>query len=707
MVSLVKSKKAVIGLCFMLMMAYMLVFPISAVAASNSNNSNSGEVYVTFEWVEDQQWETTYSKYEMVVHNNTDKSICNWVVNIGLKYSYDFSSGCCWNAVGKISNNVFSVTAKDGDGFSAVLDPWGNYNSAGFWVRKDAVDFSKVSVDYEYGNSTTITQPTTTQTPSTNQPNVVPAGAVEITGTTKNLAMSETPVGIHGKLGLNGTQLVDKNGDAFILRGVSTHGINWFPAFVDKTGFQNLRDEWGVNAVRLAMYTVEYNGYTTCDDNGKNALKNIVNNGVAYATDLGMYAIIDWHILNDLNPLVHQKEAETFFEEMSAKYANYDNVIYEICNEPNGGTSWTDIKKYADVIIGIIRNNDPDAIIIVGTPEWSQLGDSVTAVAQPYNVMYAMHFYSHTHRDTYRGNVTKALNRGLPVFVSEYGVCDSSGNTNLDLDEATVWLNFLDDNGISYFCWSFSNKPETASLIKSSSSKTSGYNNNDLTEAGQWLVNEYNARAEKSQPTTPSQPTVDTNKNGLYYENNVWYYYTKGVIDTSYAGLTNYNGGWFYVSNGMLDTAYAGLTNYNGGWYYVANGILDCNYVGLVNYNGGWYYVANGIIDCNYAGLVSYGGWWYYVANGIIDIYYAGLTNYNGGWYYVANGILDCNYVGLVLYNGWWYYVASGTLDCNYVGLTNYNGGWYYVSNGALDVNYVGFTEYNGVKYHISNGIID
>ena len=85
-----------------------------------------------------------------------------------------------------------------------------------------------------------------------------------------------------------------------------------------------------------------------------------------------MYVIIDWHILHDLDPNVYKEDAKDFFNEMSAKYADYDNVIYEICNEPNGGTNWNSVKNYANEIIPVIRANDSDAIIIVGTPNWSQ-----------------------------------------------------------------------------------------------------------------------------------------------------------------------------------------------------------------------------------------------------------------------------------------------------------------------------------------------
>ena len=155
-----------------------------------------------------------------------------------------------------------------------------------------------------------------------------------------------TPVSKHGRLSVKGADLVDGNRNKFQLRGISTHGINWdvgYP-YVNKAAFKTLRDDWGVNAVRLAMYTSEYNGY--CSGGSISDLRNRIYKGVKYATELGMYVIIDWHILNDGNPKSYLSQAKSFFSTMSKKYSKQKNVIYEICNEPNG-CSWSTIRSYA------------------------------------------------------------------------------------------------------------------------------------------------------------------------------------------------------------------------------------------------------------------------------------------------------------------------------------------------------------------------
>ncbi len=315
-----------------------------------------------------------------------------------------------------------------------------------------------------------------------------------------------TPVQRHGQLRVSGTRIVDQNGQSFQIRGISTHGINWDVGrpYVNQASFQSLRDDWGANAVRLAMYTAEYNGY--CAGGNQGDLKNLLYSGVQYATDLGMYAVIDWHILNDRNPNQNIEQSKAFFREVSARYNNYNNVIYEICNEPNGGdVTWDVIKQYANTIIPIIRANDPDAIIIVGTPTWSQLGmqGHTNEVADSpltgySNIVYSLHFYcaEGSHTQYLPAKVDYAVSRGLPVIVSEFGLSEASGNGRVDTAQATNWLNKLEGYGIGYFCWSLSNKNETSALINSGCGKTSGWTDGDLTEAGRFIKGWYSARKE-------------------------------------------------------------------------------------------------------------------------------------------------------------------------------------------------------------------
>lgn len=317
-----------------------------------------------------------------------------------------------------------------------------------------------------------------------------------------------------GNLSVRGAKLVDQKGNAVQLRGISTHGLAWFPGYVNDACFKQLRRHWNANVVRLAMYTEEYGGY--CSGGNKSSLTALVKKGVQLAASNDLYAIVDWHILSDGNPNRHVNEAKAFFADMSATFRNNNNIIYEICNEPNGGTSWNDIKQYANQIIPVIRKNDPDAVIIVGTPTWSQEVDK--AAASPLsqgNVMYALHFYAATHKDDLRNCMVSAVRSGLPIFVSEFGICDASGNGAIDQGSANSWITTMNSLGISWCMWSLCNKAESASAIKSSCNATSGFGTGDLTTSGTWLLRALNgtlpagtdsSAGNSSQGNTPAAP---------------------------------------------------------------------------------------------------------------------------------------------------------------------------------------------------------
>ncbi len=295
-----------------------------------------------------------------------------------------------------------------------------------------------------------------------------------------------TPYGQHGALHVENGKLTDSDGNIVQLYGMSTHGIAWFPQYINYDSFRTLRDDWNTNCIRLAMYTAEYGGY--CAGGDKEQLKQLVRDGVSYATELGMYVIVDWHILSDCDPNQNKDEAIAFFREMSEAFADNDNVLYEICNEPNSGTSWDSIKSYAEEVIPVIREQKPDAVILVGTPTWSQEIDKAAASPLTFdNVMYTLHFYAGTHKDDLRNRLETCAQNNLPVFVSEFGMCDASGNGANDFDSTTKWLDLLNKYQISFCCWNLANKDESSSVFKAASTALSDWTDEDFNESGRWI----------------------------------------------------------------------------------------------------------------------------------------------------------------------------------------------------------------------------
>lgn len=338
------------------------------------------------------------------------------------------------------------------------------------------------------GEATTTTAAVTTSaTEEVAATTAAPDEPETTTATDAPVASADTPFGKHGALSVNGTDLVDASGEKIQLYGMSTHGIAWFPQYVSLETFTTLRDDWNTNCVRISMYTAENSGY--CTGGNQDNLKELVRNGVEYATELGMYVIIDWHILREETPLLYKDEAIAFFDEMSKLYADRDNIIYEICNEPNGSGSWSAVKEYANEVIPVIRANDPNSVILVGTPTWSQDIDQALDSPLDYdNLMYTLHFYAATHTDWLRNRMKQCIDSGLPVFISEFGTCDASGSGAIDYEQSEAWKDIIEEYNVSFFCWNLANNKETSSVIDSSCKKTSGWTDDELSDQGKWIT---------------------------------------------------------------------------------------------------------------------------------------------------------------------------------------------------------------------------
>ena len=480
----------------------------AAKKGDDADGKNSEKKSVSFyaEIGHDSTWEASgkiCATENINIYNKTSSVVSGWKLDVIYKGKPAIED--IWNGEKKINEYTVSITPAD---YNQDIPAGGSVN-VGYNIASDdltVVDYILYIDGKEYRGSENLSADTSGAT--SNSVDAEPKDGkmdkvettdktdktLDVTGgvaesDTKKTAEDGTPFDNHGQLSVKGTDIVDESGSKYQLKGVSTHGITWFPDYVNKDAFQSIRDDWDANLVRLAMYTDtgDSNGY--CSGGDKDSIRGLVDAGVTAATELGMYVIIDWHILNDNNPNSHIDDAKEFFDDVSAKYSSNHNVIYEICNEPNGGTSWADIKSYAETIIPVIRKNDKNAIIIVGTPNWSQDVDIVSEdpITGYDNIMYAVHFYAATHKDDLRNKVKTAISNGLPVFVSEFSLCDASGNGGIDYDSSDVWFDLINDNNLSYASWSLCNKNETSALIKPDSTATSTITIDDLSDTGKYV----------------------------------------------------------------------------------------------------------------------------------------------------------------------------------------------------------------------------
>ena len=328
----------------------------------------------------------------------------------------------------------------------------------------------------------------------------------------------ETESATLSPLHVDGPQLLDDRNQPVILQGYSTFGINYKPEYVNENTFRFLKEEMGSQVIRLAMYTADSNGYCTGGD--QEQLEGLIDKGVQAAVATGQYVIIDWHILSDGNPAQYQDQARAFFQKVTRKYAGNPAVIYELCNEPNGrDVTWPVVKSYAEAVIQEIRANDKNALILVGTPQWNQAETEAgkDLLKDAGNMMYTVHFYAATHKDQQRQDLITAYDQKLPMFVSEFGITEASGNGALDEQSGQTWIDLLDQDRISRVAWATSDKDEASSIFKPGTNPDSP-SLSDLTEWGQWLRKAYTGKdtseEKDSQDTSGSSEKTAELKSG-------------------------------------------------------------------------------------------------------------------------------------------------------------------------------------------------
>lgn len=300
-------------------------------------------------------------------------------------------------------------------------------------------------------------------------------------------------------------QLCDKSGKPVVLKGMSTLGLQWSDGdwMLTDEAFDALAYDWRCDVIRLAMYVCE-GGYSEKPEE----LLVKVEKGIELATKRGLYVIVDWHILTPGDPCSKEyltaglnlpqykkiREAEPeyegpqlFFAYLAQKYASYGNILWELCNEPNGlgseaesGRVWKEkLRPYCQRVTDAIRKygSSEHGIVICGTDNWSQFVDApaVEPITDKMGqVMYAFHFYAGTHdagfgtdeNRTLRNRIVKALNSGLAVFCTEWGTSLASGDGGPFLELSERWLGFMEEHKISWCMWSMGKRNEISSAAR-------------------------------------------------------------------------------------------------------------------------------------------------------------------------------------------------------------------------------------------------
>jgi endoglucanase len=281
-----------------------------------------------------------------------------------------------------------------------------------------------------------------------------------------------TPVGLHGQLRIEGTDLVDQNGNAVQLKGISTMWLNWEDKYsTSKAGLQWMRDNWNITLYRAAMGVEPEGAYLSDPERALSQLRQVVHNAI----DLGVYVLIDWH---DHNAHLNQAKSAEFFSRIAEEFGQFPHVLYETFNEPEQIDWASQIKPYHEAVVPAIRAKDPDNVIILGTRQWSQRVDEAAADrVSGTNLMYTVHFYACDHRDQQRSEAQTAYDAGLALFVTEWGATPADGgasNPTVCADAAQAWHDWMNERSISWAAWKLDGCGDSSCLFNSDNAPADG-----------------------------------------------------------------------------------------------------------------------------------------------------------------------------------------------------------------------------------------
>ncbi|KZN36016.1 glycosyl hydrolase family 5 [Pseudoalteromonas luteoviolacea S2607] len=299
-----------------------------------------------------------------------------------------------------------------------------------------------------------------------------------------------SPIEKYGRLQVCGTGLCSEHNARIQLRGMSSHGLQWYGLgkCMTDVSLDVLAYDWQADIVRLSLY-VQEGGYEN-DPAGFTAQMNTL---IDKASQRGLYVLVDWHQLNPGDPNFNLDLAKQFFTDIVTSNKHRKNVIYDIANEPNK-VEWSQIRHYAEQVIPVIRNIQPDALILLGTHGWSTFGASSGGSVQDVlndpvkfdNIMYTFHFYAASHKDYYRTVLDQASDV-LPVFVSEWGTQNYDGDGPNDFVSAQQYIDLMARKKISWTNWNYSDDFRSGAVFKRGACTNQNFTDSQLKEAGAWV----------------------------------------------------------------------------------------------------------------------------------------------------------------------------------------------------------------------------
>jgi hypothetical protein len=275
-------------------------------------------------------------------------------------------------------------------------------------------------------------------------------------------------------LRVDGNRIVDPEGRTVVLRGVSSSDPDKLArdGHWDRAYFQEAA-AWGATVIRFPIHPRAWR------ERGEAATLALLDQGVAWAAEAGLYVILDWHSIGNLRTEVFQDpmyetswgETTRFWRTVSARYATNPTVaFYELFNEPTsyrgtlGRLTWHEHREMMEELIHIVRANDPASIPLVAGPDWAY---DLTGVREDpvraEGIAYVAHPYPQKRTPPWEPKWEEAwgfVAETYPVVATEFGFMSADGpgaHIPVIADETygRAIVDFFEARGISWLAWVF------------------------------------------------------------------------------------------------------------------------------------------------------------------------------------------------------------------------------------------------------------
>lgn len=281
---------------------------------------------------------------------------------------------------------------------------------------------------------------------------------------------------------VKGNKFMTADGKVIVFRGLDASD----PDKLEKDGHWNKEyfeqaKSWGANIVRFPVHPVPWR------NRGKEEYIKLLDQGVQWAGEIGLYVIIDWHSIGNLrsemyqNPMYETTKKETFefWRIMSQHFKdNTTAACFELFNEPTvqsgqlGVCSWHEWKQMNEEMITIIRANGSKAIPLVAGFNWAY--DLTPVAKEPVNaegIAYVSHPYPMKREKPWEAKWTADWGFAAakyPVILTEIGFCgadDKGAHVPVISDESygDAITKYCSQTGISYTVWCFD--PQWAPML--------------------------------------------------------------------------------------------------------------------------------------------------------------------------------------------------------------------------------------------------